>query len=186
MAVPAEMTTLNISGKYYQNKAQSDDTDEILRLQGVSWMTRTIIRNATLYLTINHRTEDGVELITVDQVLSGGVGSSTETRTLDWSEREVDDKVYGPIVTKTRRAKLDELDRDYLKEDWPEDVKEHGVIHTSGHSDTPKSGRTWIAEMTWGIQDIEGERKYTRHVYFIGPEGQEIKARLVYEYQGPI
>lgn len=186
MAVPTEMTTLNLSGKYTQNKAQSDDADEILRLQGVSWVTRTIISKATLYLTINHRTEDGVEVITVDQVLSGGVGSSSETRVLDWNEREVEDKLFGPVVTRTRRAKLEELERDFLKEGWPEDVRELGVINTSGHSDTPKSGRHWIAEMAWGIQAIEGERKYTRHVYFIGPGGEEITVRLVYDYTGPL
>lgn len=180
------MTTLNISGKYMQNKSQSDDTDEILRLQGVSWMTRTIIRNATLYLTINHRNEDGVEVITVDQALSGGLGSSSETRILDWTEREVDDTLYGPVVTKTRRAKLEDIDNDFLKQDWPEDVKEHGLIHTSGHSDTPKSGKSWVADMTWGIQEIEGQRKYTRHVYFIGPGGEVIKARLAYDYQSPL
>ena len=130
-----------------QNKAQSDDSDEILRLQGVSWMTRKIIRAATLYLTINHRVEDGIELITVDQVLSGGVGGSSDTRILDWEEREVDDNLYGPLVTRTKRSKPADLDNDYLKQDWPSDVQEHGLVHTMGHSDTPKSGNTWSAEM---------------------------------------
>lgn len=166
MAVPAEMTTLNISGKYYQvrltlshrsashididisqDKSQSDDTDEILRLQGVGWMTRKIIQTATLYLTVNHRTENGLEIITVDQVLSGGMGNSSETRPLDWGDREVDDPVFGLVVTRSRRAKLEDIEHDFLKQDWPEDVKEHGLIQTSGHSDTPKSGRTWVAEM---------------------------------------
>lgn len=110
-------------------------------------MTRTIIARATLYLTITHRTEDGVETITIDQVLSGGVGSSSETRVLDWQDREVDDKVFGPVVTKTRRAKVEDLENDFLKEGWPDAVKEDGLIHTSGRSDTAKSGKTWVAEM---------------------------------------
>ncbi|KIP12413.1 hypothetical protein PHLGIDRAFT_17572 [Phlebiopsis gigantea 11061_1 CR5-6] len=180
------MTTLNLSGKYTQNKGQSDDTDEILRLQGVGWLTRRAIQMATLYVTITHATEGGVEKITVDQVLSGGVGSSSETRVLDWQERDVDDKLFGAVVTRTERSKPEGLDNDWLKADWPETVREQGVIHTSGHSDTAKSGATWSAEMTWGLQDIDGERKYTRHVYFIGPGGEEIKARLVYDYTGPL
>ena len=110
-------------------------------------MPRRIIRAATLYLTINHRVEDGVELITIDQVLSGGVGSSSDTRILDWEEREVDEKLYGPIVTRTKRSKLADLDNDFLKQGWADTVQEHGVIHTLGQSDTPKSGRTWSAEM---------------------------------------
>ena len=102
---------------------------------------------------------DGVEVITVDQVLSGGVGSSSETRMLDWNEREVDDKLFGPVVTKTRRAKLEDLERDFLREGWPEDVKEHGVINTSGHSDTPKSGKHWIAEMVCRLSSSHPSRR---------------------------
>lgn len=110
-------------------------------------MTRKIIGAATLYLTINHRVENGVEQITVDQVLSGGVGSSSETRILDWQEREVDDKLFGPVVTRTKRSKLEDIENDFLKQDWPGIVQEHGLVHTLGHSDTSKSGTTWSAEM---------------------------------------
>lgn len=35
----------------------------------------------------------------------------------------------------------------------------------------------------WGFSDIDGERKYTRRVHFTGPEGEDIKARLVYDYR---
>jgi hypothetical protein len=32
MAAPKEMTTKDISGRYYMNKTQSDSTDEVLML----------------------------------------------------------------------------------------------------------------------------------------------------------
>ncbi|THG98368.1 hypothetical protein EW026_g3797 [Hermanssonia centrifuga] len=186
MAVPPNTTTLNLSGKYFQNKTLSDDTDEILRLQGVSWFTRRIIKYATLYLTINHRTEEGIEKITVEQVLSGGAGSSTDDRILDWEERPVDDQLFGPMLTKTRRLNLEDIEKDWLKNGWADTTKEHGTINTYGQSDTAKSGRTWVADVTWGIEEIEGEMRYARHVFFVGPGGEEIQARLVYDYQGPL
>ena len=88
-----------------------------------------------------------MEKINVESVLSGGFGGSTEARVLDWEDREVDDKVFGPLVTKTRRIKVEELDNDWLKEGWLDTAKEHGLIQTSGRSDTSKTGRTWLAEM---------------------------------------
>lgn len=106
-----------------------------------------MIQQATLYQTITHRSEDGVETIVVDQVLSGGFGNSTETRVLDWEDREVSDRVYGPLVTKTRRVKPEELDNEWLKEGWQDATKEHGLIQTVGRSDTAKSGKTWSAEV---------------------------------------
>ena len=162
MAVPSEMTTLNMSGKYFQvsshdrssshacidahlqNKVLSDDPDEILRLQGVSWYIRTIISYATIYQTLIHRTEDGVEKITVEQVLSGGAGASTEERDLDWVEREEDNKLYGSIVAKARRVQLKDVEIEYLRNGFIDDG--NGVIESYGASDTPKSGRVWVGQ----------------------------------------
>ena len=36
---------------------------------------------------------------------------------------------------------------------------------------------------TWGIETVNGERRYARHVKFTGPKGQEIQARLAYDYR---
>ncbi|KAJ3520863.1 hypothetical protein NM688_g9098 [Phlebia brevispora] len=188
MAVPNEMTTLNLSGKYYQNKTLSDDTDEILRLQGVSWWVRKAIQLGTLYVTITHRTEDGVEKMTIDQVLTGGAGSSTEERVLDWEERKVDDRVFGPIISRTKREFPENIEKEYLKTGFINDG--HGLVMSYGASDTEKSGTTWVGETTWGIEELDvgenKEKRYTRHVFFTGPGGEEITARVVYDYTGPL
>ncbi|KAI0076232.1 hypothetical protein K474DRAFT_1663209 [Panus rudis PR-1116 ss-1] len=186
MAAPADMTTLDISGKYMMNKTLSDDTDEILRLQGVGWMTRKAIKLATLYLTVKHYKEDDVEHIDIDQVLTGGVGATTELRVLNWQERNHEDHVFGPVIGKSRRIKVDDVENEWLREGWTNDTKEHGLINSWVQSDTAKSGRTWIAEQTWGFEVVNDERRYVRHVYFIGPQGEKIEARLVYDYQGPL
>jgi hypothetical protein len=65
----------------------SDDTDKILALQGVSWVTRRIlIAIATITLDIKHYKDDeGVEHIDIEQTLTGGITASPEYRTLDWT-----------------------------------------------------------------------------------------------------
>ncbi|KAJ8453845.1 hypothetical protein ONZ45_g3040 [Pleurotus djamor] len=186
MAAPADMNTLNISGKFWMNKTLSDDTADILYLQGVGWMTRKIIANASLHLTIKHfKDEEGVEHIDIEQVVAG-LTSTVENRVLDWTNRDHHDHVFGHVIGKSRRLKVEEIDDEFLKKDWLSDVVEHGAIESYVESDTPKSGTTWIARQTWGFETINGERRYTRHIHFTGPKGEEKFARLVYDYDGPL
>lgn len=129
-----------------QNKSLSDSSDEILRLQGVGWFTRKAIAAATIYIEVNHYKDDsGTEHIDIKQTLSGGLGGSQEDRTLDWQNREKTDKIFGAVIGKSRRVKLEDIDIDYLKNGWTSDVAECGSIESYVESDTPKSGTTWIA-----------------------------------------
>lgn len=74
-----------------------------------------------------------------------------------------------------------------------------GVINSYVKSDTSKSNTSWIAEQvfrpsqharlkngspvqTWGFEQINDERRYVRHVDFIGPENEHIQARMVYDF----
>ena len=48
--------------------------DEILRLQGISWLKRTAIAAATLTLHVKHYKDDQeVEQIDIEQTLTGGI-----------------------------------------------------------------------------------------------------------------
>lgn len=185
-----------------QNKSLSDSTDEVLRLQGVSWIKRRAISYATITLYIKHYKDDeGIEHIDIDQKLTGGISGTTEKRTLIWKERENDDHLFGPVVGKSRRVKVDDIDEseEFLRTGWTEDTVEAGVVQALAASDTPKSGTTWIANQvcsphvvnsyvelacsqTWGIEALNGERRYIRHLHFTGPGGEDIKAKLVYDY----
>ncbi len=107
-------------------------------------MIRTAIRYATIYVTITHRTEDGVEKLTIEQVLSGNAGASTEERPLDWEERKVDDKLFGPIISRTKRSNAQDIENEYLRAGFVDDG--HGLIMSYGASDTEKSGKTWVGE----------------------------------------
>ncbi|KAJ3750585.1 hypothetical protein DFH05DRAFT_1467834 [Lentinula detonsa] len=185
MAVPAEFTTLDISGKFVMNKSLSDSTEEILRLQGIGWFKRKIIANGTLYLSIKHYKDDnGIERIDIDQTLSPGGMGSREERILDWSERSKDDSLFGAVIGRSRRLRVEDIDDDYLKTGW--DSTEHGFIQSYVSSDTPKSGTSWIANQIWGVEVIDSVRRYVRHVFFTGPQREEIRGRLVYDYTGSL
>ncbi|KAK7468742.1 hypothetical protein VKT23_003245 [Stygiomarasmius scandens] len=187
MAVPTEFTIQNLSGKFTMNKSLSDSHDEILRLQGIGWIKRRAIAVATITLSVNHYKDgNGVEHIDIDQTLTGGIPGTTERRTLDWTERETNDSLFGPVVGKSRRIKnLDEeIENEFMKKSWTNDTVEHGPVHSWVKSDTAKSGTSWLAEQVWGVEEIDGERRYARHVHFIGPGGEVIDARLVYDYVG--
>jgi len=179
MAAPPNLTTLDI----IQNKTLSDDTDEIFRLQGVGWLKRRAISMATVTLYVKHyKDESGVEYIEIDQRLTGGIPGTIEKRILDWTDREHSDSLYGAVVGKSRRVQLDEIENEFLKKGWLQDTEQHGAINAYAQSDTPKSGTSWTADQIWGFELVGGERRYARHVDFIGPEREHIQVRLVYDF----
>lgn len=110
-------------------------------------MTRKAISLASLTLTVRHyRGDDDEEHIDIDQTLTGGIPGTSENRILDWTERQADDRIFGPVVSKTRRLKVEEIKNEFLKKDWLPDTAKHGAINSYVHSDTPKSGTSWVAE----------------------------------------
>ena len=109
------------------------------------------IKKASLTLYIEHYTDDnGLEHIDINQTLTGGIPGTTENRTLDWQEREHSDGIFGPVVGRSKRVRLDEILKDYLKTGWTDGTKEDGAIDTYARSDTPKSGRSWTTEQVSG------------------------------------
>jgi len=94
----------------------------------------------------------------------------------------VHDSVFGHIKPRSTWTKVEDLDDEFLKEGWLEETTEKGLIDILVESDTEKNKNKWTLHMVWGFAEIEGERKYVRRVLFKGPEGQELKKRIVYDY----
>ncbi|KAJ3490554.1 hypothetical protein NLI96_g1342 [Meripilus lineatus] len=205
MAVPATFTTVNISGRFQQvgvvsdvgqsfhelnkrqNKSLSDDTDEILSLQGVGWLTRKALKAANATLSIKHYTDEtGVERIDIETTLTGGLAGSNETRILDWQEHKKADGIFGPAIGKSRKIPLNQVTEAYLKEGWASDANEAGVLNVHAQSDTGKTSKTWTSEQIWGVQEIGGVKRFARRIYFIGPKGEQVTARVVYDYLGEV
>ncbi|KIJ68600.1 hypothetical protein HYDPIDRAFT_106811 [Hydnomerulius pinastri MD-312] len=188
MAAPPEVNSKAMSGRFVMNKSLSDSTDEILRLQGVSWFKRRAISMFTLTLVVKHTTDEaGIEHIDIDQTLSGGIPGTSENRILDFQERDEDDDIFGAVIGKSRRSTVEELTDEFLKKEWTEDTIRDGVVLAIAWSNPERNSYTWRAEQTWGFSVVKGERRYVRHVSFTSSDRQEgpIQARLVYDYSGP-
>jgi hypothetical protein len=112
----------------------------------VNWFARKAVALATITLYIRHHKDDNnVEHIDIDQKLAGIPGAA-EKRTLDWTFRERSDPVFGPILGKFRRAPLDQIDNEFLRNGWLPDTEQNGAIHAYVKSDNPKSGKAWTLE----------------------------------------
>ena len=111
----------------------------------MGWLTRKAI-SLGVTLSIKHYKDDtGTERIDIDQTLMGGIPGTSESRLLNWTERSNEDHVFGAVIGKSRRIKVEELDEEFLQKGWTPDTIEHGVVQSYVESDTPKSGKTWIA-----------------------------------------
>ncbi|KAG1717961.1 hypothetical protein EDD22DRAFT_943997 [Suillus occidentalis] len=122
----------------------------------------------TLTLVVKHYTDEGsLEHIDIEQTLSGGISGTNEERTLDWEERSQNSDVFGAVIGQSKRARVGEVDDEFLKSGWTEDAVEDGLI------------LAWTAEQTWGFEVLNDERRYARH------QDGPIFKHLYYDYIGP-
>jgi len=182
-----------LSGKYVMNKSLSDDIDALLTLQGVSWFTRKAISLATVVLTIDEYTKDSVVHIDITSVASG-LSTTQEDRTLNWTDAEHSDRIFGKVVGKSRIFKAGEFqmqgpgpheDLIFLKAEKLKDLKTDSKFLEGDHvqSWAVSQGGGWTAEQNWGFEEVAGKRYYTRRV--VVRKGDEVqRVRLVYDYKG--
>jgi len=178
-----------LSGVWVMNKSLSDDIDGILALQGISWFLRKAIQYATVTLTIKQYEENrddstSVTHIDIEQTATGGIKGTTENRTLDWTEREHNDQLFGELFGKSRWRKLEEIggdDVEFLATGWLDEVKETGLVESYVVSD--ESG--WTARQIWGFEEFDAKRYYTRHLV-VKKDEEVLKAKLVYDFIQPL
>jgi hypothetical protein len=131
-----------------QNHTLSDSVDKILTLQGISWVTRKIINNATITLDIKHYKDDeGAEHIDIIQTLTGGITSSPEYRTLTWTWAKSDHSLFGSVIGRSRRIPIADVTDEYLKSGWLPDVSRDGAIEAYVEADKEKNPHIWKTNM---------------------------------------
>jgi hypothetical protein len=124
--------------------------------------------------------KDGLEHIdSASTVL--GISGSTEVRVLDGKPRDNEDDVYGAYTGTAQWTKVENLDVEWTKEGWLDEVKEgKGVMR-----DLVKGrGKEWDVDMSWGFAEINGERRQVRRIVAKNPQ-KTANVRLVYDYAGP-
>ncbi|EXJ79565.1 hypothetical protein A1O3_07844 [Capronia epimyces CBS 606.96] len=194
MAAPPEITCTNLSGKFIMSKSLSDDVDAMLTLQGLSWFTRKAISLATVVLTVKEYKEDSFYHIDITSVASG-LSTTQENRTLDWQLRDHADRIFGKVQGRSRlwqtgslviEGPASEEDAAFLRAEKLKDGQTDSKFLDDEHVQSwvkNVDGGDWIAEQTWGFEEIKGERRYTRRVV-VWKGGKVQRARLVYDYQG--
>nr|GAT48662.1 predicted protein [Mycena chlorophos] len=178
MALPPHFTTRDISGQFTLNFELSENLT-------------TLPDGFPEKLAFNHYIDDdGSEHIWVEQEIVDATGTGTTTakivvsddhRVLDWCERPRDDPFFGRVVGRIRRIQTPILHTPFLRAGWTADTRKHGVLQYD-LSDEP---HTWLAYETWGVEEIDGERYFARHVRFVRRE-EEVLRRLVYDYVGSV
>jgi hypothetical protein len=89
--------------------------------------------------------------------------------------------VYGPYTGSCQWCKIEDLDNEWTKEGWLDEMIEgKGVVR-----DLVKGrGKNWDVDMVWGFAEINGERKYVRKCVAKNAE-KTANVRIVYDYAGP-
>lgn len=120
----------------------------------MGWLTRKTLSVATITLHLKHtKNASGVEIIDIDQVLTGGIKGTSEHRELDYQERPHSDHIFGNVVGKTRRLKPEEVDDEFLKKGF-EEGNEDGLVD----SYVENSENDWIARQV-GISESRVEER---------------------------
>ncbi|KAF3934262.1 hypothetical protein ABW19_dt0200742 [Dactylella cylindrospora] len=173
MAAPVEKTVADMTGVYVMNRTLSGNTDEILYLQGVGFITRKALSIATVTLKINHKTEPDSEIIHIDSVLTGGIKGISEDIFIDDEFHDREDHVWGKFKAKAKRVPVKEIQDEWLSKGWVgEEVIKIESINEANN---------WTAVQTWGYQDYNGERRYVRHVTLTHKKGVTT-CHMVYDY----
>lgn len=152
-------------------------------------------------------------LIHVDaqQVITGGIQGTKETRKLDWTEREHVDHIFGtlrgcsrhlaaaksedgavrPVIEIQTQVGSPEADAKVQKfligETLIDGSKSEGFLAEEGEgaflqSFVKNESAGWTAEQVWGFEIVDGERRHTRRVVVV-KDGKVASARLVYAFK---
>lgn len=140
---------------------------------------------------------DGVPTtyIKIDQVLTGGIKSSPEHRTLDWTYREHTDFIFGAVRGRSRYSTLQKFQQEsretgatdedikYMTEGWLEETQQGDILESFISNEASK----WISWSVWGFAESGGERKLIKKFTVRRTDtGAVVRVRMVYEYLGPL
>ena len=177
MAAPSSKTLQSLSGKWTLNKSLSDDYMRVLSVQGVSTLLIKAIGTASVHLTITQPSNDHIKM--EQTATAAAIPGTTEEYTLDWQWRTNKDAFFGNVEGRSRWIGQDEARKEGVEGEW-EDGSEGKLINAVGR----KPDGTWEAVHFWGFEEVGGERRHTRRVTVRNQEGEKLKVRMVYDFNG--
>ncbi|KAH7137192.1 hypothetical protein B0J13DRAFT_559154 [Dactylonectria estremocensis] len=148
-------------------------------------MTRKAIGLATITLEVNqyqappkppNTSTDVFTHIDIVQSASG-LSSTNENRCADDTFRDNTDWLFGAVKGRSLFVSQDEIDDEYLKTGWL--IEGEGKTLYKSYVESQDNG--WIATQIWGFENINGERRYSRHVV-VTKGDKRVQIRMVYDY----
>lgn len=178
MASPDTVSLQSLSGSWKLNKELSDDFAPVLALQGVNVIVRKAIGAASVHLKISQPSQN--ELRMEQTATAASIPGTTEEYTLDWQWRSNHDSFFGDIEGRSRWISQQEAKGAGADGDWASNDSEGKLIQAVGK----KPDDSWTASHLWGFEEVGGARRHTRRVKVNSKSGEEIKARMVYDFAG--
>lgn len=177
MAAPQSVSLQALSGQWKLNKELSDDFAPVLAMQGVNVVVRKAIGVASVHLKVSQSSED--EICMEQTATAASIPGTIEEYILDWQWRSNHDTFFGDIEGRSRWISQEEAKEAGAEGDWLADDSQGKLIQAVGK----KPDDSWMATHLWGFEEVGGGRRHTRRVKVNSKAGQEIKVRMVYDFE---
>lgn len=124
--------------------------------------------------------EDGtITALKSKQVVHPGGFVSDDNYILDNEDRESTVPILGTIVVRCVYTPVDDLQDADLRGRLAESGAAKVVLQEFAHS----KDNNWSSVATWGFQEIEGNRYFTRTSTISNKKGKKVETRLVYDFK---
>lgn len=179
MAAPPSKTLQSLDGQWKLNKNCSDDFTSILAIQGIGIFIRKAASAASIHQKITQ--PDAQHIEAAQSVTAGKLPGTTEQYVLDWEWRSNEDPLFGQVQGRSRWLDASEATNlDVGEGAWIEGDSEGRLIYAEGKAENGK----WEAKHLWGFEVVENERKHTRRAWVKNDQGQELRVKMVYDFEG--
>lgn len=111
---------------------------------------------------------------------AAAIPGATEAYTLDWQWRSNHDALFGDVEGRSRWISVGDARREGGQGEWIRGDSEEKLINAEGK----KPDGAWEATHLWGFEVVGGDRRHTRRVKVVIKEGEELRARMVYDFEG--
>ncbi|KAJ5784600.1 uncharacterized protein N7503_009812 [Penicillium pulvis] len=193
MAAPISKDITNLDGTWSLNRKLSDDPDGVFALQGVPWITRKVLRFASLTLHITQSVSlsdasstdsssdmGSVTTMYVKQVVHPGGFNSETSCPLNGIGQDMSLPIFGDINMQLRYMNTADIKDDVLRQGFEEGCSSSIVIDEAAYN----TKMDWTAHVLWGFEMINGKRYLTRNALTSknSQKDKPVTARMVYDY----
>ncbi|OJD32281.1 lccl domain-containing protein [Diplodia corticola] len=162
MAAPPEKTISNLSGKWVLERKLSTGMDDVMALQGLSWVKVKTL--AIISVTETYRQyvdEKQVTHVDVTPTVTGGFKGQVSSYVVDGIARTREIAEFGEVVESSRWSDLTDVDDEYLREGWVyAEAEKKGPKNLVLQATMDKGA--CVLDGVWGFIDVDGKRYHAR------------------------